>query len=33
MATFGNWNAQAVYFYDNNANLLELIALHDLPKA
>lgn len=32
IATFDNWNAQAVYFYDNNGNLLELIARHDLPK-
>ncbi|WP_347052067.1 VOC family protein [Flavobacterium olei] len=27
---FENWNAHAVYFYDNNGNLLEFIARHDL---
>lgn len=32
IATFDNWNAHAVYFFDNNGNLLELIARHDLPK-
>jgi hypothetical protein len=26
IATFESWNAHAVYFYDNNGNLLELIA-------
>ncbi len=27
---FENWNAHAVYFYDNNGNLLEFIARHDI---
>lgn len=27
---FENWNAHGVYFYDNNGNLLEFIARHDL---
>lgn len=27
---FENWNADAIYFYDNNGNLLEFIARHDL---
>ncbi|CAM3534153.1 VOC family protein [Flavobacterium chungbukense] len=30
IANFENWNAHAVYFYDNNGNLLEFIARHDL---
>ena len=30
IAHFENWNAHAVYFYDNNGNLLEFIARHDL---
>ena len=30
IADFSNWDAQAVYFYDNNGNLLELIARHGL---
>lgn len=30
---FENWNANAVYFYDNNGNLLEFIARHDLDNA
>lgn len=30
IARFENWNANAVYFYDNNGNLLEFIARHDL---
>ncbi len=30
---FENWNAHAVYFYDNNGNLLEFIARHDLDNA
>jgi catechol-2,3-dioxygenase len=30
IANFESWNANAVYFYDNNGNLLELIARHDL---
>jgi len=28
---FINWNAKSVYFYDNNNNILELIARFDLP--
>jgi hypothetical protein len=28
---FVNWNAKSVYFYDNNNNVLELIARFDLP--
>ena len=30
IAQFENWNANAVYFYDNNGNILEFIARHDL---
>lgn len=30
ITNFDNWNANAVYFYDNNGNLLEFIARHDL---
>ncbi|MEO8533803.1 MAG: VOC family protein [Flavobacterium sp.] len=30
IANFENWNANTVYFYDNNGNLLEFIARHDL---
>lgn len=30
VTNFENWNANAVYFYDNNGNLLEFIARHDL---
>ena len=30
IANFETWNANAVYFYDNNGNLLEFIARHDL---
>lgn len=30
IADFELWNANAVYFYDNNHNLLEFIARHDL---
>ncbi|MCV9930291.1 VOC family protein [Flavobacterium sp. LS1R49] len=30
ITSFENWNAHAVYFYDNNGNLLEFIARHDL---
>lgn len=33
IATFENWNANAFYFYDNNGNLLEFIARHDLDNA
>ncbi|MCP1996502.1 VOC family protein [Flavobacterium sp. HSC-61S13] len=29
VTTFENWNAQAIYFLDNNGNLLEFIARHD----
>lgn len=30
IADFSNWNANAIYFHDNNGNLLEFIARHDL---
>ncbi len=30
ITSFENWNAKAIYFYDNNGNLLELIARYDL---
>src|SRR6218665_126458 len=30
ITNFENWNAHAIYFYDNNGNLLEFIARHDL---
>jgi|SRR5215204_4658894 len=30
IADFKNWNARAVYFLDNNENILELIARNDL---
>lgn len=30
VADFSRWNAKAVYFYDNNRNILELIARYDL---
>lgn len=33
ITNFENWNANAVYFYDNNGNLLEFIARHDLDNA
>lgn len=33
IARFENWNANAIYFYDNNGNLLEFIARHDLNNA
>ena len=33
VAAFESWNANAVYFYDNNGNLLEFIARHDLKNA
>ncbi len=29
ITTFENWNAQAIYFYDNNGNLVEFIARYD----
>lgn len=31
IADFRNWNAYAFYFHDNNGNILEFIAHHDLP--
>jgi catechol-2,3-dioxygenase len=30
VANFENWNARAIYFYDNNNNILEFIARFDL---
>jgi len=33
ITNFENWNANAIYFYDNNGNLLEFIARHDLDNA
>jgi len=33
IANFEAWNANAVYFYDNNGNLLEFISRHDLENA
>jgi len=30
---FGNWNAESIYFYDNNNNILELIARFDLKNS
>ena len=33
ITNFENWNAHAVYFYDNNGNLLEFITRHDLNNA
>lgn len=33
ITNFENWNANAVYFFDNNGNLLEFIARHDLNNA
>lgn len=30
VANFEGWNAKAIYFYDNNANILEFIARFDL---
>ncbi|MCC9064547.1 VOC family protein [Flavobacterium piscisymbiosum] len=33
ITNFENWNANAVYFYDNNGNLLEFIARHELDNA
>ncbi|MFL5808344.1 MAG: hypothetical protein ACJ749_02420, partial [Flavisolibacter sp.] len=30
---FKNWNAEAVHFFDNNRNILELIARRDLDNA
>lgn len=31
IADFSNWNAHAFYFHDNQSNILEFIAHHDLP--
>ena len=33
ITNFENWNANAIYFYDNSGNLLEFIARHDLDNA
>jgi catechol 2,3-dioxygenase-like lactoylglutathione lyase family enzyme len=33
IANFYNWNAKSFYFYDNNGNILELIARYDLDTA
>jgi catechol-2,3-dioxygenase len=33
VADFKDWNAHAIYFYDNNGNILELIARHDMDNA
>ncbi|SHK01285.1 VOC family protein [Pseudozobellia thermophila] len=33
IADFERWNANAVYFYDNNGNILEFIARHDLKNS
>jgi catechol 2,3-dioxygenase-like lactoylglutathione lyase family enzyme len=33
VADFQSWNARAVYFFDNNGNLVELIARFDLNNA
>ncbi|MDA6072129.1 VOC family protein [Flavobacterium sp. AC] len=33
ITNFESWKANAVYFYDNNGNLLEFIARHDLNNA
>lgn len=33
ITNFENWHANAVYFYDNNGNLLEFIARHDLENS
>lgn len=30
VTNFENWNAKAIYFYDNNANIVEFIARFDL---
>jgi catechol-2,3-dioxygenase len=30
IANFESWNANAIYFYDNNNNIVEFIARHDL---
>ncbi|GAB2825149.1 VOC family protein [Ferruginibacter profundus] len=31
VADFKSWNAKAIYFYDNNKNIVEFIARFDLP--
>lgn len=33
LADFKNWNAKAIYFLDNNKNILEFIARNDLQNA
>ncbi|OXB25059.1 glyoxalase [Flavobacterium tructae] len=33
IANFENWNANAIYFYDNNGNILEFIVRYDLNNA
>jgi catechol-2,3-dioxygenase len=33
IADFTSWNAKAIYFYDNNRNIVELIARQDLNNA
>jgi hypothetical protein len=33
VANFESWNAKAIYFYDNNENILEFIARYDLDNA
>ena len=33
IANFESWNAKAIYFYDNNNNIVEFIARHDLNNA
>jgi catechol 2,3-dioxygenase-like lactoylglutathione lyase family enzyme len=33
IANFENWNADAIYFYDNNGNILEFIVRYDLNNA
>lgn len=33
VANFESWNAKAIYFYDNNNNILEFIARFDLPNS
>lgn len=33
IANFESWNAKAIYFYDNNMNILEFIARFDLPNS
>jgi len=33
ISNFESWNANAIYFHDNNNNILEFIARHDLKNA